>query len=37
MWRAEPERYTGRVAVARLYWNFVDAVWIALFVVLYLL
>ena len=33
MWRAEPERYTGRVAVARLYWNFVDAVWIALFVV----
>ncbi len=37
MWRSQPERYTGRVAVARLYWNFVDAVWIALFVVLYLL
>ena len=36
MWAAEPERYTGRVAVARLYWNFVDAVWIALFAVLYL-
>ena len=35
MWRAEPERYAGRVAVARLYWNFVDVVWIALFVVLY--
>ena len=37
MWRAQPERYAGRVAVARLYWNFVDAVWIALFAVLYLL
>lgn len=37
MWREQPERYTGRIAVARLYWNFVDAVWIALFVVLYLL
>lgn len=36
MWRAQPERYAGRVAVARLYWNFVDAVWIALFLVLYL-
>ena len=37
MWRAQPERYTGRIAIARLYWNFVDVVWIALFVVLYLL
>ena len=37
MLRAEPARYAGRIAVARLYWNFVDVVWIALFVVLYLL
>lgn len=37
MWRAETQRYAGRVAIARLYWNFVDVVWIALFVVLYLL
>jgi heme/copper-type cytochrome/quinol oxidase subunit 3 len=37
MHRHEPARYAGRVAVARLYWNFVDVVWIALFVVLYLL
>ena len=36
MWRAQPERYTARIAVARLYWNFVDVVWIALFAVLYL-
>ena len=37
MWRLQPERYVGRIAVARVYWNFVDAVWIALFAVLYLL
>jgi heme/copper-type cytochrome/quinol oxidase subunit 3 len=37
LWRTEPERYVGRIAVARLYWNLVDAVWMALFVVLYLL
>ena len=37
MWRTQPERYAGRIAVARLYWNFVDAVWIVLFTVLYLL
>jgi cytochrome c oxidase subunit III len=37
MHRDQPARYTGRVAVARLYWNFVDLVWITLFVVLYLL
>jgi cytochrome c oxidase subunit III len=37
MLAAEPARYAGRVAVARLYWNFVDIVWIALFFVLYLL
>ena len=37
MWRTQPERYTARIAIARLYWNFVDVVWIALFVVLYVL
>ena len=34
---ATAAQYAGRVAVARLYWNFVDVVWIALFVVLYVL
>jgi heme/copper-type cytochrome/quinol oxidase subunit 3 len=37
MWQTEPARYAGRVAAARLYWNFVDAIWIVLFTVLYLL
>jgi cytochrome c oxidase subunit III len=37
MLASEPARYAGRVAIARLYWNFVDVVWIALFVVLYVL
>lgn len=37
LWRTEPERYVGRVTVARLYWNLVDAVWIALFVVLHVM
>jgi heme/copper-type cytochrome/quinol oxidase subunit 3 len=37
LWRTEPERYVGRIAVARLYWNLVDVVWVALFVVLYLM
>jgi cytochrome c oxidase subunit III len=37
MWKTEPERFTGRVEVAGLYWHFVDLVWIFLFPVLYLL
>lgn len=37
MLASQPARYAGRVATARLYWNFVDVVWIALFVVLYVL
>ena len=37
MLASQPARYAGRVATARLYWNFVDGVWIALFVVLYVL
>ena len=37
MWLTEPERFTGRVECAGLYWHFVDLVWIFLFPVLYLL
>ncbi len=33
----EPERFTGRIEIAGLYWHFVDLVWIFLFPVLYLL
>lgn len=37
MWRSDPKRFTNRVEVAGIYWHFVDAVWLVLFVVLYLL
>ena len=37
MWHTEPERFTGRVECAGLYWHFVDLVWIFLFPLLYLL
>ncbi|MBI1785728.1 heme-copper oxidase subunit III [Candidatus Sumerlaeota bacterium] len=37
MWRTEPERFTGRIECAGLYWHFVDLVWIFAFPVLYLL
>lgn len=37
MWSSEPTRFTHRVEVAGIYWHFVDAVWLVLFVVLYLL
>ena len=37
MWHTEHARFTNRVETAGLYWHFVDAVWIVLFVVLYLL
>ncbi len=37
MYKAEPERFTGRIEIAGLYWHFVDLVWIFLFPVLYLL
>ena len=37
MWKTEPERFTGRIECAGLYWHFVDLVWIFLFPVLYLL
>ncbi len=37
MFKTEPERFSGRVEIAGLYWHFVDLVWIFLFPVLYLL
>jgi len=37
MYANEPERFTGRVECAGLYWHFVDLVWIFLFPILYLL
>jgi cytochrome c oxidase subunit 3 len=37
MYATEPERFTGRVECAGLYWHFVDLVWIFLFPILYLL
>ena len=37
MWETDPERLTGRIEIAGLYWHFVDLVWIFLFPVLYLL
>lgn len=37
MWRTTPERFVSRVRAAALYWNFVDLIWLIMFVVLYLL
>ena len=37
MYQTEPERFTGRIEIAGLYWHFVDLVWIFVFPVLYLL
>lgn len=37
LWHIDAARFVQRVAIARLYWNFVDVIWILLFVVLYLL
>jgi cytochrome c oxidase subunit 3 len=36
MTRRDPARFTGRVEAAALYWNFIDVVWLCMFVVLYL-
>jgi len=33
----DPTRFTGRVEAAALYWNFIDVVWILMFITLYLL
>lgn len=37
MWETDPERFTGRIEIAGLYWHFVDLVWIFLFPIFYLL
>ncbi len=37
LFETEPERFSGRIEIAGLYWHFVDLVWIFLFPVLYLL
>lgn len=37
LYAQEPERFTGRIECAGLYWHFVDLVWIFLFPALYLL
>jgi cytochrome c oxidase subunit 3 len=37
MWKSDAKRFTNRVEVAGLYWHFVDAIWLVLFLVLYLL
>ena len=33
----DPARFRGRVDAATLYWNFIDVIWILMFIVLYLL
>jgi hypothetical protein len=37
MWLVTPGRLLSRVRAASVYWNFVDAIWIIMFVTLYLL
>lgn len=37
MARRDGPRYTGRVEAASLYWNFIDVIWILMFITLYLL
>ena len=37
MTRHDAARFTGRVEAAALYWNFIDIIWILMFVTLYLL
>jgi heme/copper-type cytochrome/quinol oxidase subunit 3 len=37
MSRRDGSRFTGRVEAAALYWNFIDIIWILMFVTLYLL
>jgi heme/copper-type cytochrome/quinol oxidase subunit 3 len=36
LWETEPDRLASRVSAAATYWNFVDAVWIVLFLLLYI-
>ena len=35
--RRDAARFAGRVEAAALYWNFIDAIWILMFITLYLL
>jgi cytochrome c oxidase subunit III len=35
LFREDPDRLLSRVSASALYWNFVDAVWIVLFLLLY--
>ncbi len=37
MWENEADRLRSRISAAATYWNFVDAVWIVLFLLLYVL
>src|SRR4051812_7955953 len=37
MSRRDAARFTGRVEAAALYWNFIDVIWILMFITLYLL
>lgn len=37
MLQRDAARFTGRVECAAIYWNFIDAIWILMFIVLYLL
>jgi heme/copper-type cytochrome/quinol oxidase subunit 3 len=37
MIRTDGARFTGRVQTAALYWNFIDVIWILMFIVLYVL
>ena len=36
-WTSERARFTGRVEAAALYWNFIDIVWVLMFVTLYVI
>ena len=37
LWEIEPEHFLSRVTVTAMYWNFVDAIWVILFILLYIL
>lgn len=37
MLRGDPARFTGRVEAAALYWNFIDIIWVLMFITLYLI
>lgn len=36
LYATHPEQFTNRIAVTRMYWTFVDIVWLVIFPVLYL-